>query len=57
MQYRELGLTGLKVSRIGLGCVQLASSRTEVAVPLVRRALDLGVNYFDVAKGYGELAA
>ncbi|MDF1512209.1 MAG: aldo/keto reductase [Anaerolineae bacterium] len=54
MKYRELGHTGLKVSSIGLGCVQLASSRTEVAVPLVRRALELGVTYFDVAKGYGD---
>jgi hypothetical protein len=54
MQYRDLGRTGLKVSSIGLGCVQLASSRTEVAVPIVRRALELGVNYFDVAKGYGD---
>ena len=54
MQYRELGRTGLKVSGIGLGCVQLASSRTEVAVPIVRRAVELGVNYFDVAKGYGD---
>jgi predicted aldo/keto reductase-like oxidoreductase len=54
MQYRELGNTGLKVSSIGLGCVQLASSRTEIAVPIVRRALELGVNYFDVAKGYGD---
>lgn len=54
MQYRELGRTGLQVSGIGLGCVQLASSRTEVAVSIVRRALALGVNYFDVAKGYGD---
>lgn len=54
MQYRELGQTGLKVSSIGLGCVQIASSRTEVAVAIVQRALDLGVNYFDVAKGYGD---
>ncbi len=54
MQYRELGRTGLRVSSIGLGCVQLASSRTEVAVPIVQRALELGVNYFDVAKGYGD---
>jgi predicted aldo/keto reductase-like oxidoreductase len=54
MQYRELGQTGLRVSSIGLGCVQLASSRTEVAVPIVQRAVELGINYFDVAKGYGD---
>jgi len=54
MQYRELGRTGLWVSSIGLGCVQLSSSRAEFAVSIVQRALDLGVNYFDVAKGYGD---
>ncbi len=53
-KYRELGRTGLLVSGIGLGCVQLASSRTEIAVSIVRRAVALGVNYFDVAKGYGD---
>ena len=52
MEYRELGKTGLQVSAIGMGCAQLGSSSTEYAVRIVRRALDLGVNYFDVARGY-----
>ena len=54
MDYRRLGTTGLEVSAIGMGCVQIASSRTEVAVEIVRRALDLGVTYFDVARVYGD---
>ncbi|MGC9347965.1 MAG: aldo/keto reductase [Anaerolineae bacterium] len=54
MDYRKLGDTGLEVSAIGMGCVQIASSRTEVATAIVRRALDLGVTYFDVARGYGD---
>jgi aryl-alcohol dehydrogenase-like predicted oxidoreductase len=52
MLYRELGKTGLTVSAIGLGCAQLGSSQTEYAVRVVRRALDLGVTYIDLARGY-----
>ncbi len=52
MQYRDLGKTGLRVSAVGLGCAQLGSSSTEHAVGVVRRALDLGVTYFDLARGY-----
>jgi len=54
MHYRRLGRTGLEVSAIGLGCAQLASSCTEYAVKIVRRAVELGVNYFDTARGYGD---
>ena len=54
MRYRKLGNTGMKVSVIGLGGVQLASSETEYAVKIVRKALELGVNYFDTARVYGD---
>jgi predicted aldo/keto reductase-like oxidoreductase len=52
MQVRELGNTGLKVSAIGLGCAQLGSSDTDYAVRVVQQALDLGVTYLDLARGY-----
>ena len=52
MKYRELGITGIEVSCLGLGCGQLGSSRTEYAIRMVHRALELGVNYFDTARGY-----
>ncbi|MDP3065028.1 MAG: aldo/keto reductase, partial [Chloroflexota bacterium] len=52
MQYRKLGKTGLEVSAVGLGCAQLGSSSTEYAVRIVQRALELGVNYLDTARGY-----
>jgi len=52
MQYRKLGKTGIEVSSIGLGCAQLGSSCTEYAAKIVRRAVELGVNYFDTARGY-----
>jgi len=54
MKYRKLGNTGIEVSCIGLGCAQLGSSRTEYAVQIVRRALELGVNYFDTARLYSD---
>ena len=52
MQLRDLGATGLKASAIGLGCAQLGSSSTDYAIRIVRRAVELGVTYFDVARGY-----
>jgi predicted aldo/keto reductase-like oxidoreductase len=44
--YRKLGKTGLEISDISFG----SSRSTDPA--LVRRALDLGVNYFDTAESY-----
>jgi L-glyceraldehyde 3-phosphate reductase len=57
MEYNSLGRTGLNVSRVGfggggIGQVWGATTRDE-AVRAVHRALDLGINYFDVAPAYG----
>ncbi len=57
MQYAVLGKTGLKVSRLGFGCMRLPmKSATEVdrdlAIPMLRRGFELGINYFDTAVGY-----
>jgi len=57
MEYNSLGRTGLNVSRVGfggggIGEVWGATTRDE-AVRAVHRALDLGINYFDVAPAYG----
>ena len=58
MQYRMLGSTGLRVSEIGFGCgnvggLMVRDSHDE-QLDAVRHALDLGVNYFDTARAYGE---
>ena len=46
--YRTLGKTGLKVSGVGYGI-------GFVPVPVVvARAIDMGVNYFDTSRDYGE---
>ncbi len=58
MDYTTLGNTGLRVSRMGLGCggpsqlgLHGGGSAAE-AEAVVHRALELGVNYFDTAETY-----
>ena len=55
MQTVELGRTGLRVSKLGLGGLFVASFVTEIdtAKEAVRTALDLGINYIDTAPTYG----
>ncbi len=63
MEYTTLGRSGLKVSVAGLGCggsskLGLAAGHDEAhASNIVRRALDLGVNFIDTAQYYGTEAA
>ncbi|HSJ57719.1 MAG TPA: aldo/keto reductase [Anaerolineae bacterium] len=57
MKTRQLGNTGLQVSRLGLGLSELGYrlSRTEeqAAARLLNTALDLGINFFDTSACYG----
>src|ERR1035438_2313507 len=46
VRYRTLGKTGLKVSTVGYGCMITSDSS------VISRALDLGITYFDTARGY-----
>jgi len=57
MEYVNLGRTGIKVSRICLGCMSFgndASWKIELdeARKLVNRAIDLGITFFDTANVY-----
>ncbi len=58
MQYRMLGSTGLRVSEIGFGCGNVGGLMVrgshDAQLDAVRHALDLGINYFDTARAYGE---
>ena len=45
-QYRTLGKTGLKVTTVGFGCMITSDGS------VVERAVDLGITYFDTARGY-----
>jgi L-galactose dehydrogenase len=57
MKYNELGKTGLNVSRLSFGASALGGVYGPVnesdAIKAVHTALDLGINYFDVAPAYG----
>jgi aryl-alcohol dehydrogenase-like predicted oxidoreductase len=58
MKFRQPGKSGLEVSAIGLGCMGLsfgygpATDKPE-GIKLIRRAYELGVNFFDSAEAYG----
>ena len=59
MQYTNLGPTGTKVSRIALGMMTYGSSQWRpwvldepAAKPLIRRAVELGITFFDTADMY-----
>ena len=63
MEFTNLGKSGLKVSRICLGCMTYglpdrgAHSWTldeEKSRPLVRQAIELGINFFDTANAYSD---
>ncbi len=57
MNYNPLGRTGLTVSRLSFGASSLGGVFRPVdeaeAIRAVHAALDLGINYFDVAPAYG----
>src|SRR5881397_2747068 len=59
MEYVNLGSSGLKVSRVCLGAMTYGSKQwrpwvleEEEARPFIRKALELGINYFDTADMY-----
>src|SRR5215471_16848283 len=67
MEYRRLGTTGLSVSRVCLGCMSYGDPdaslpgqflgwkwalREDESRPFFKRALELGINFFDTANVY-----
>ncbi len=52
MEYRELGKTGLKISKLGLGGIPVQRIDPEGTRKLIHRLLQEGVNYIDTARGY-----
>jgi aryl-alcohol dehydrogenase-like predicted oxidoreductase len=49
----RLGKTGLMVPRVGMGGIPLQRPPEDEAIRVVHRAIDLGINFFDTAAGYG----
>jgi aryl-alcohol dehydrogenase-like predicted oxidoreductase len=63
MDYVKLGRTGLEVSRICLGCMSYGvpergiapwSLNEEESKPFIKKALELGINFFDTANVYSD---
>jgi len=59
MDYIRFGQTGLKVSQLCLGTMSMGSAAwkgwvldEDDSIPVLRRALDLGINFFDMADWY-----
>lgn len=52
MEYRNLGKTGLKISRLGFGGIPIQRIDAEGTKVLVEKLLAAGVNYIDTARGY-----
>ncbi len=61
MEYTKLGNTGMDVSRICLGCMGFGDARhgvhkwvlnEEDSRPVIRKALEMGINFFDTANVY-----
>ena len=61
MEYVRLGSTGMKVSRICLGCMGFGDATRwihkwvldeENSRPIIKKALELGINFFDTANVY-----
>lgn len=57
MNYRTLGRTGLRVSVMGFGGIPIQRVTPEEAEMIVNRALDMGINFFDTARGYTDSEA
>lgn len=64
MEYVNLGRTGLKVSRLGLGCMTFGSPEwapwvldAKATLPIISRAVELGINLFDTADMYSRGAS
>lgn len=54
MEYRSLGRTGLKVSRLCLGTMNFGPQTSEAeSFTIMDRALELGIDFFDTANVYG----
>jgi aryl-alcohol dehydrogenase-like predicted oxidoreductase len=63
MNYTNLGRTGLKISRLCLGCMSFGVPQRgahpwtldeEQSRPFIKRALDLGINFLDTSKYYSD---
>ena len=58
MEYRTLGLSGLRISAVGLGCMGMSHAYGAPAdkremMELLADAVEMGYTFFDTAEAYG----
>lgn len=57
MQYRTIGRTGISISEVGFGAWGIGGgwgpTEDQRSLDALRRAFDLGINFYDTAMGYG----
>jgi len=54
MEYRRFGRTEMMLSQYSLGCMQITGkSKESNAIATIERAVELGVNHLETARGYG----
>src|ERR1700728_3643012 len=63
VEYCRLGSTGLEISRLCLGCMSFGEPQRgnhpwslgeDAAIPVIRQALEAGINFFDTANVYSD---
>jgi aryl-alcohol dehydrogenase-like predicted oxidoreductase len=52
MRLRRLGRTNIEVFPIAFGGIPIQRVNEETAVKIVKRAIELGINLIDTARGY-----
>jgi aryl-alcohol dehydrogenase-like predicted oxidoreductase len=60
IQKRKLGNSGLEVSALGMGCMNLSFGTRKAAdikdgIATIRAGVERGINFFDTAEAYGPL--
>ena len=54
MEKIRLGRTGLQVTRTAFGVLPLQRTEMDLAVKILRKAFDGGINFYDTARGYSD---
>jgi len=54
LEIRRLGRTEMRPKALGMGCASLSRHTDQESIEAVRRAIELGINYFDTSPAYGD---